>query len=82
MIAITGIAEMIHPEIIVVERVVDAVRPDKGEAHGGYAEKIEEDSVIGAAANAGVGEFSVRDGLVVAQFGLARSFPLVVKSFS
>ena len=73
---------MIHPEIIVVERVVDTVGPDEGEAHGGYAEKIQEHGVVGAAADAGVGEFSVGDGLVVAQFGLARNFPFVVESFS
>src|ERR1700722_18630913 len=73
---------MIHPEIVIVERMVDAVGSNEGEAHGGDTEKIQEYGVIGAASDAGVGEPSVRDRLVLAQFGLARNFPLVVKSFS
>src|SRR5271156_3186154 len=66
VIAIAGIAEMIHPEIIVVERVVDAVGTDESKAHGGDAKKIQKNGVVGAAADAGVGEFSIGNGLVVA----------------
>src|SRR6185437_3210315 len=79
VITIAGIAEMIHPIKIIVHGMVDAVGTVELEEHGGDAEIIQEDSVVGTAANARFGEERIWE-ICVFQFARARGAPFVVKS--
>ncbi len=56
VIAVAGIAEVVHPEEIVVGGVVHAVRSVELQAEDGHAYEVQEDGVVGAAADAGVGQ--------------------------
>ena len=58
VIAIAGIAEVVHPVEVVVHRVVDAVVAVEAELDDGQPTKFEKDGVVGAAADAGVGRLA------------------------
>ena len=60
VVAVAGVAEVVHPVEVVVGGVVDAVVAFESETEDGHADEVEEDGVVGAAADAGVGEFRSR----------------------
>ncbi len=85
MIAVAGIAEVIHPEKIVVGRMVDAVRTFEAQSENGHADEVEKNSVVRAAADAGIGQ--IRIGNFFSLLGLdalARGgfLPRLVQSFA
>ncbi len=90
VVFVAGIAEVVHPVEIVVGGVVDAVVSVEPEAEDGHADEVEEDGMVGAAADAGVGEAVVDDaggtelaGLIAFRFLAGDGFfPRVVETFS
>jgi hypothetical protein len=80
---------VVHPEKVVVGGVVDAVVSFESEAEDGHANEVEEDGVVGTAANAGIGEAFAGDarvaelrGLFTCPLPLDGGFPGVVESFA
>jgi len=65
VITVARVAEMIDPVEVVVGGVIDAVRAIELEKHSGNAEVIQEDSVVGAAADAGFDELGIGDILLI-----------------
>ena len=61
MVFVAGVAEVVHPEEVVVGGVVDAVVAVESQAEDGHADEVQEYGVIAAAADAGVGESVVDD---------------------
>ena len=65
---------MIHPEKIIVHRVIHAVRANECEAHRGNPEVIQEYGMVRAASDSRVGELGIRNGVRFVKFELSRGF--------
>ena len=61
VVSVSGVAEVVHPEEVVVGRVVDAVIAFESQAENGDADEVQEYGVIRSAADAGVGESVIKD---------------------
>src|SRR5579863_3105643 len=82
VIAVAGVAKVIHPVEIVVHRVIDAVWAHERQTDGRNAKEIQENRMVGAAADAGVRQFRIAHGALLMKFRLARDFPFVVKALA
>ena len=69
VIAVAGIAEVVHAEKVVIGGVVDAIRSVELQAEDRHAHKVKEHGVVGATPDAGIGKIRVCDFFRL--FGLA-----------